>query len=127
NIKQNFVMPLNPDENTHPTIKTTHHVALLLLDKVESTYVVLKSYRGSTYPYGLGWALQKVLNSSSDQAKFNAVLQELHMQLEVATPELNAKLNDFKGVIKLYNERINSKNWRTLANGLWHRLACKED
>ncbi len=130
NIKQNFVIPLTPDENTHPTIKTTHHIALLLFEKVENTYAVLKSYSGSTYPFvhvGLGMALKKVLNSSRDQAEFDIVLKELHAQLEIESPKLNAKLNDFKEVIQIYNERINNKNWRTLSNGLWHRLACKEE
>ena len=128
NIEQNFVMPLKPDENTHQTIKTAHHLALLLLEKVENTYVVLKSYRDSNYPFvhiGLGMALKKVLTSSHDQKEFNIILQELHTQLVTENPALNAKLNDFKNVIKLYNERINNKNWRTLTNGLWHRLACK--
>lgn len=129
NIKQNFVLPLTPDENTHQTIKTAHHVALLLLEKVENTYAVLKSYRNSNYPFvhiGLGMALKKVLTSAQDK-EFDIVLKELHAQLETEAPELNTKLNDFKKVIKIYNERINNKSGRTLTNGLWHRLACKEE
>lgn len=129
NIKQDFVMPLTPDENTHHTIKTTHQLGLLLLEKVENTYAVLKSYRNSNYPFvhiGLGMALKKVLTSPHNQAEFDIVLKELHAQLEAEAPLLNTKLDNFKKVIKLYNERINNRNWRTLTNGLWHRLACKE-
>jgi len=129
NIKQNLLMPLSPDENTHTTVKTTYHVVVLLLEKVEKTYEVLKSYLNSNYPFahiGLGMALQKVLNSSRDQAEFDEVLQELHLQLETLAPELNIKLNKLKKAIKLYGDRINNQKGRTLTNGLWHRLGCKK-
>lgn len=127
-INQDFA-PSQNDEDMHPTIQTTHELALLLVQKVEHTYAVLKSYCGGSYILGhvrLGMALKKVLNSSSEQAEFDMVFQDLHGQLEVLAPELNAKLNDVKGTLKLYSERINSQGWHTLTNGLWHRLSCKE-
>jgi hypothetical protein len=128
-IKQDFAHPSLSDDNTHPTLKATHQVALLLAHKVENTYEVLQSYCGGSYLLGhvrLGMALKKVLNSSTDKAEFDMALQNLHAQLEVLAPELNAKLNDVKGTIKLYSERINNRHWHTLKNGLSHRLACKE-
>lgn len=128
-IKQDFTKPSNPNENMHPTLETTHEVALLLMYKVEKTYEVLKSYCGGSYLLGhvrLGMALKKVLNSSSDQAEFDAALQDLHAQLECLAPELNTKLNEVKKTIKLYSERINNRHWHTLTNGLSHRLGCKE-
>jgi hypothetical protein len=127
-IKKDFIKPLNSDETMHPTLETTHEVALLLMYKVEKTYEVLKSYCGGSYLLGhvrLGMALKKVLNSASDQAEFDAALQDLHAQLECLAPELSTKLNEVKGTIKLYSERINSKHWHTLTNGLSHRLECK--
>lgn len=125
NIKENFAMPLTPDEDTHPAIKTAHHIALLLLQKVENTYEVLKSYRGSSNHWGLGMALKKVLSSSKNKIEFDAVMQELHVQLASSSPELDAKLNEFKSAISLYSDSINNKSLWTLTNGLWYRLRSK--
>lgn len=128
-IKRDFASPSNSDENIHPTLHTTYQVALLLMYKVENTYEVLKSYCGGSYLLGhvrLGMALKKVLNSTTDQAEFDVALQDLHAQLKVLAPELNTKLSEVKGTIKLYSERINNKHWHSLTNGLSHRLSCKE-
>jgi hypothetical protein len=127
-LKQDFVVPLAPDENTHPTIKTTHYFSLLLLQKIENTYEVVKGYCGSRNPFAhlsLGMALKKVLDSSDDLAKVDETLLELHEQLEHEAPELDEKLRELKETIRSYGDRINSKSWRTLTNGLWHRLGCK--
>ena len=126
-IEQDLVVPLEPATTTHTAVLVAHEFMVLLLQRIENTYEVLKSYCDGSYllaHYRLGMALKKALNSSRDKAEFDEVLKRLHKQLEMLAPALDTKLNELKNTIKSYSEQINNQHWHTLTNGLSHRLAC---